>query len=143
MCRMRGLSGILVLVLTSLLSLSTLAQDQKRPNIVFILADDVGWTDVNAFDPLDRRFYETPHINMLATQGMKFTQAYANPTCTPTRAAVMSGQYYPHQPVYDVGEPASGKKLIAAENTNNLPAEKITIAEALKTGGYTTGFIGK
>ncbi len=114
-----------------------------RPNIVFLLADDLGWADINSFDPLDRGYYETPRIDALASQGIRFTQAYANAAnCAPTRAALLSGQYYPNQPIYHVGSPSKGK-LIPAENARHLPLEKVTLAEALKDAGYTTGFIGK
>lgn len=114
-----------------------------RPNIVFVLADDLGWSDINCFDSLQRGFYETPHIDKLASQGMQFTSAYTNgANCSPTRAALMSGQYYPHQPVYHVGRPSRGK-LIPAENGRFLPLEKQTIAESLKRADYATGFIGK
>ena len=115
----------------------------EKPNIVFILADDLGWTDVNSFDPMGRTYYETPNLDRLARQGLSFTQAYANAAnCAPTRAALMSGQYYPNQPIYHVREPRQGK-LIPAPNADALPLEKITIAEALKQDGYRTGFIGK
>ena len=113
------------------------------PNIVFVLADDLGWTDINCFDPLGRRYYETPNIDRLAEQGMKFLQAYTNAAnCSPTRAALISGQYYPHQPIYHVGNSPPGK-MIPAPNAHALPTDKITIAEALKEAGYTTGFVGK
>lgn len=116
---------------------------QDQPNIVFILADDLGWTDVNSFDPLGRTYYETPNIDQLVGQGIKFTQAYTNAAnCSPTRAAMLSGQYYPNQPVYHVGTPREGK-LIPVPNKPVLPVQKVTLAEALKQAGYRTGFIGK
>lgn len=122
------------------------AEERKRqhpPNIIFVLADDLGWADINCFDPLERGFYETPHIDRLASQGMRFTAGYANAAnCAPTRAALISGQYYPRQPIYHVGSPSQGK-LIPAENGRFLPVEKITLAEALQRGGYATGFVGK
>jgi arylsulfatase A-like enzyme len=118
-------------------------QTDKKPNIIFILADDLGWTDVNTFDPKHRDYYETPNIDKLAKQGIKFNQAYSNAAnCSPTRAALISGQYYPHQPIYHVGNPSQGK-MIPAPNVHSLPVEKFTIAEALKNAGYKTGFIGK
>ena len=138
---MRFLS-ILILAFSFLLLGCSNNKAVNQPNIVFILADDVGWADLNVYDPLQRGYYETPNLNQLASQGMRFTNAYASSSCSPTRAALMSGQYYPHQPVYDVGPPAPGP-MIAAPNTDDLPPEKITMAEALKAGGYTTGFIGK
>ena len=119
------------------------AQSQSPPNIVFVLADDLGWTDINVFDPKNRGYYETPNIDQLARQGIMFTQAYSNAAnCAPTRAALMSGQYYPHQPIYHVGSPSQGK-MIPAENARHLPPEKVTLAEALKKGGYTSALIGK
>ncbi|MDF9797908.1 arylsulfatase A-like enzyme [Catalinimonas alkaloidigena] len=139
-------------ILTGLLLLTYSAKSQQlhsnqlteaRPNIIFVLADDLGWADINCFDPLERQYYETTNIDRLAHEGMKFTQAYTNAAnCSPTRAALISGQYYPHQPVYHVGNSPSGK-MISAPNAHELPAEKITIAEALREGGYTTALIGK
>ena len=96
-------------------------QNKQQPNIVFILSDDVGWADLNVYDPLKRGYYETPNLNILASQGMRFTQAYANSSCSPTRAALMSGQYYPHQPVYDVGPPAPGLMIPAPNRIHNAP----------------------
>jgi arylsulfatase A-like enzyme len=117
--------------------------DADKPNIVFVLADDLGWADVNRFDPKGRTFYETPNIDRLASQGMTFTAAYTNAAnCSPTRAALLSGQYYPNQPVYHVGDPSRGK-MIPVPNDLTLPAGKITIAESLKKAGYTTALIGK
>lgn len=139
---MRFLIPLMVVPLLWSLGCSNPESTSSKPNIVFILADDVGWSDLNVYDPLKRDYYETPNLNRLATQSMRFTDAYVSASCSPTRAALMSGQYYPRQPVYDVGPPAPGK-LIAAPNTDDLPPEKVTLAEALKAGGYNTGFIGK
>lgn len=130
------------LILSLLSGCSVKEQSVQQPNIVFILADDLGWTDINVYDPLKRGYYETPNLDRLASQGMRFTEAYANPTCSPTRAALMTGQYYPNQPVYDVGRPAPGI-MVPAPNTDFVPPEKILLPEALKAGGYSTGFIGK
>src|SRR6266542_963354 len=72
-----------------------------KPNIIFILADDLGWTDLGCFGS---RYYETPNIDRLAAQGMKFTDGYTcGPNCAPTRAALMSGQYGPRTGIYTVG----------------------------------------
>lgn len=115
----------------------------KKPNIVFIMADDLGLTDINSFDPLKRTFYETPNIDRLAAEGMKFLNAYTNAAnCSPTRAALVSGQYYPHQPIYHVGDSGPGA-MIPAENAHALPTEKITEAKMLRQGGYHTALIGK
>lgn len=116
---------------------------QNAPNIIFIMADDLGVTDINSFDPLERNYYETPNIDILGREGIRFKQAYTNAAnCAPTRAALISGQYYPNQPIYHVGDSGSGA-MVGAENARELPVEKITSAEALQQGGYTTALIGK
>lgn len=123
--------------------------EENKPNIIFILVDDLGWTDINIFDPLHRSYYETPNIDKLARQGMRFTQAYSNAAnCAPSRAAIMSGQIYPHEPIYTVGKRPRPKRfknqpLVSATNYTALPLTKLTIAEALKKGGYKTAFMGK
>ncbi|WPP51793.1 sulfatase [Catalinimonas niigatensis] len=137
----KGATVVGLLLLFSTIQAQPVREDQ--PNIVFVLADDLGWADVNCFDPLNRHYYETPNIDKLAQEGMKFMQAYTNAAnCSPTRAALISGQYYPHQPVYHVGNSPSGK-MISASNAHELPAEKVTMAEALKESGYRTALIGK
>ena len=76
----------------------SLRQAQDRPNVVFILADDLGITDVAAFashftgKKTDELFYETPHLDKLVSQGIAFSQAYANPLCSPTRASILTGK---------------------------------------------------
>ena len=125
------------------------AIDKKLPNIVFVLADDLGHSDVNCFNGLGSAdYYETPNIDLLAKQGMIFSSAYTNgPNCAPTRAALMSGQYYPRQPVYTVSTGARGeerdRKLVALPNGNGLESEVYTMAEALRDAGYVTGHFGK
>src|SRR4029077_20600722 len=72
-----------------------------RPNIIFILADDLGYTDVACYGS---KYYETPNVDRLAAQGLRFTDGYAcGPNCQPTRAALMSGQYGPRTGIYTVG----------------------------------------
>lgn len=118
-------------------------EEAPRPNIVFILADDLGMADINSFDPLHRSFYETPNIDRFGRQGMKFLQAYTNAAnCAPTRAALVSGQYFPNQPIYHVGDSGPGP-MIPADNAHQLPTEKITAAEMLRQAGYVTALIGK
>src|ERR1041385_7686690 len=78
-----------------------LAAPARKPNIIFVLADDLGWTDVACFGS---KYYESPNIDRLASQGMKFTNGCtAAPNCAPTRAALMSGQYEPRTGIYTVG----------------------------------------
>lgn len=134
-------------VVLALLSSATPAAEpaQQRPNIVFILADDLGWTDLGCFGS---GYYQTPHIDRLAAQGRKFTHGYtAGPNCQPTRAALMTGQYGPRTGVYTVGHTdrfdSSSRPLVPVPNVEQLALEKVTVAEALQSAGYATGMYGK
>jgi arylsulfatase A-like enzyme len=94
------------------------------------------------------RYYQTPNIDKLASEGVIFTNAYSNaPNCAPTRACLMSGQYTPRHGIYTVGTSERGqanlRKLIPTPNTTNLDSKIVTIPEALKAGGYTSACIGK
>jgi arylsulfatase A-like enzyme len=118
---------------------------ERKPNIIFILIDDMGWTDLGV---MGSRYYETPRIDALASEGVVFKQAYANaPNCAPTRACLMSGQYTPRHGVYTVGTPERGpakrRKLVPIPNTTELGTKHVTIAEALKPAGYTCACLGK
>ena len=118
---------------------------RRRPNIVFIFIDDMGWRDVGF---MGSEYYETPNIDRLAGQGMVFTNAYSNaPNCAPARACLLSGQYSPRHGVYTVGSSSRGKsklrKLIPIENTTVLDSNIVTIAEAIKPAGYVSASIGK
>ena len=117
----------------------------QRPNIVFILADDLGYTDVACFGS---KYYETPNIDRLAASGIRFTSGYTcGPNCAPTRAALMSGQYGPRTGVYTVGSidrfDWRSRPLRPVDNVTQLPLDKITIAQSLKKAGYATGMFGK
>lgn len=121
------------------------SDDNKRPNIVLIFIDDMGWRDVGF---MGSEYYETPNIDRLAGQGMVFTNAYSNaPNCAPSRACLLSGQYTPRHGIYTVGTSSRGKsklrKLIPIENTTVLDSNIITIAEAIKPAGYISASIGK
>jgi arylsulfatase A-like enzyme len=121
------------------------AEDTKRPNIVFILADDLGYTDLGCYGS---KYYETPNIDRLAADGMRFTNGYTcGPNCQPTRAALMSGQYGPRTGVYTVGSidrfAWQTRPLRPVDNVTALPLEKVTIADTLKKAGYATGMFGK
>jgi arylsulfatase A-like enzyme len=126
-------------------SAQSAARTASRPNIVLILADDLGWADVG-YQGTD--FYETPNIDRLARQGMVFTQAYAGAgNCTPSRAVLLSGQYGPRHGVYAVGSTERGPRnlmrLVPIPNKSGLAPESVTVAEALKGAGYATGIFGK
>jgi arylsulfatase A-like enzyme len=117
----------------------------RKPNIVFILMDDLGWRDVGF---MGSRYYETPNIDRLAREGSFFTAAYAAaPNCAPSRGSLLTGQYTPRHGVYTVNNPARGdarlRKLIPIPNRTELDPEATTIAEALSTAGYVSASIGK
>jgi arylsulfatase A-like enzyme len=115
-----------------------------KPNIVYVLADDLGWTDVACYGS---KYYETPNIDRLASQGMKFTRYHNCQNCQPTRAAIMSGQYAPRTGIYTVGGidrfEWQGRPLRPVDNVTELPLDKVTIAQRLKDAGYATGMFGK
>src|SRR5437016_744738 len=110
-------------------------------NIIFILADDLGWADLGCYGS---KFYETPNLDKLARSGMRFTQAYAACcVCSPTRASIMTGKYPTRTGITDFIGGTKVKKLLPAPNQNHLALEEVTIAEAVREGGYTNFFAGK
>jgi len=116
---------------------------QKKPNVVFILIDDMGWPDVGCYGG---KFHETPNIDRLASEGMKFTDAYAAcPVCSPTRASIMAGQYPARVGITDFipGHWRPYEKLVVPENRLELPLKCLTIGEVFKQQDYSTCYIGK
>jgi len=120
-----------------------------KPNILMIVIDDLGWMDLGC---QGSRFYQTPHVDRLAAEGMRFTDAYASASiCSPTRAALMTGQsparlhLTAHIPGRASGEHfvPNNADLLPAESIEHLPHAPVTLAEALHSAGYVTGFIGK
>src|SRR5262245_41290108 len=117
----------------------------RPPNFVLILVDDLGWKDTGF---QGSTYYETPNIDKAARQGMIFTNAYANaPNCAPSRASLLTGQYAPRHGIYTVGQSARGpenlRRWIPVVNRTVLRPTAVTIAEALKPGGYVSAYIGK
>lgn len=117
----------------------------NKPNIVFILADDLGWTDLGV---MGSDYYETPHIDRLAAEGLLFDNAYAAAAnSAPSRACMMTGMYTPRHGVYTVSPPDRGdrtkRKFIAIPNTEDVQADFVTMAETLQQEGYQCGHIGK
>ena len=116
----------------------------RPPNFVFILFDDMGWADVG-YQGSD--FYETPNIDRLASQGMRFSNAYAAcPVCSPTRASIMTGKYPArlHLTNFIPGRQTRPyARVLAPEFRQELPLEETTVAETLKAAGYATGHVGK
>lgn len=118
--------------------------EERPPNIVFILADDLGWADLPMYGNL---FNEAPHLEQLAKEGMQFSNAYAAcPVCSPTRASIQAGQYPARVGIIDfiTGHWRPYEELTVPINrTQYLPTEIETIGENLKKAGYATGFFGK
>lgn len=112
-----------------------------RPNILFILADDLGYGDLSCYGRPD---YQTPHLDRLATQGVRFVKAYsASPVCTPTRCAFITGRY-PARTRVGLEEPLTEPRDLGQRvKTLGLPPEHPTIASLLKQSGYQTALIGK
>jgi arylsulfatase A len=119
------------------------AGPKKKPNFLFILADDFGWSQLGCYGS---QYYETPNIDRLARLGMKFTDAYAAcPVCSPTRASIMTGKYPArlHLTDFIAGGSFPYEKYKQPDWQKFLPLEEITIAEVLKTAGYKTASFGK
>ena len=119
------------------------AADAARPNVIVFFVDDLGWTDLGCFGS---DFYESPHIDRLAADGVKFTQAYAACTvCSPSRAALLTGQYPARLHVTDFipGHPIENTPLRIPDWTQKLKLEEVTIAELLRDAGYRTAHVGK
>ncbi len=137
---------ILLLVGFVLLSSSTMSEAQT--NVVFFLADDLGQRDLGCYGST---FYETPHVDRLAREGAKFTDAYAAcPVCSPTRASIMSGQWPQRTGITDyIGAPLKpndwkrNTKLLPAPYTDRFALDSPTLAKSLKSAGYATFFAGK
>jgi len=135
-------------LLPLLLPLLALAQPvlgaTAQPNIVYILADDLGWTDLGC---QGSKYYETPNIDRLARQGMRLLRYYNSQNCAPTRAVLMSGQYAPRTGIYTVNTLERGedvdRRMNVPANTTKLPLDKFILPQALKAAGYTTGMFGK
>ena len=110
------------------------ASAQQKPTILFILADNIGYGDIGAYGGGELRGAPTPRIDRLAAEGLRLTQFLVEPSCTPSRAALMTGRY----------SIRSGLSLVAVEGTSiSLPAKEITMAEMLHDAGYATAIFGK
>lgn len=131
------------------------AAASARPNVVVFLVDDMGWVDCGIYGS---KYYQTPHIDRFAARAMRFTDAYAQPLCSPTRASLLTGKYsarhgittasghQPPQPAGHVFRPAAAppnRPLLTPESKNYLEPAEYTLAEALRDAGYRTGHFGK
>ena len=121
--------------------------EERPPNIVLILVDDLGWRDVGCYGGA---LFETPNVDRLAEQGMRFTQAYANcPVCSPSRAAIMTGKnparlgFTGHITATGAHRHPEGSRLLPPDDYLYLPHAEVSLAEALKPAGYVSASIGK
>jgi arylsulfatase A len=115
---------------------TTVAQQAKaiRPNIIFILADDLGYGDLGCYG---QQLIKTPNLDAMAKHGLRFTQFYAGTAvCAPSRSSLLTGQHTGHTPV-------RGNRGVEPEGQWPIPDSAVTIAEVLRKGGYATGDFGK
>ena len=143
--------SIHLLLLASIISFTSCLPPNEVPeesqqlsyNVVIFLIDDLGWTDLGCYRS---DLYETPNIDQLAEEGVKFTNAYSACTvCSPTRAAIMTGKYPARLNITDwiAGHQNEYGKLSPPDWTKYLPNEEITIAEIAQAAGYVTASVGK
>ena len=123
---------------------SMASASNKKPNIVVIVIDDMGWNDVSCNGS---KYYETPNVDKLAAEGMRFTDGYAAcPVCSPTRASIMTGKYPArlHLTNFLYGtRKRTDSTILPVDYEHQLPLEEVTLAEGLKSAGYKTCHIGK
>ncbi|MGB9624408.1 MAG: sulfatase [Phycisphaerae bacterium] len=145
----RRVFGCLAAGLCALGPADATASEAEKPNIVFLLADDLGWSDLGCYGA---DLHETPHLDRLAREGVRFTQAYAMSVCTPTRAAILTGKHPArlHMTVWressvnrDAEAARSKRRLLAPLTVSDLPHCETTMAEALRAAGYLTFHVGK
>lgn len=129
--------------LSLLLANSCAGGSHRKPNVVFVLVDDLGWMDLGYQGSPS---YQTPNIDRLAGSAVRFTDAYAScPVCSPTRASIMTGKYPARLDITDwiSGLDPKDQKLLGPQDQHRLPLSETTIAEALRSNGYKTFFAGK
>jgi arylsulfatase A-like enzyme len=139
-----AVAGVLAFLLVSRGANRPVIAQSSPPNIVFILADDLGVNDLGVYGRTDHR---TPHLDRLASQGLRFTTAYvASPICSPSRAALMTGRAPArlHLTTFIPGRPdAPSQRLLHPPMRQQLPLEEQTLGERLRSAGYATAMIGK
>ena len=146
----------LLAMLVGIIALQAIAAPRERPNIVFILADDLGWSDTTLYG--HTKYYKTPNLERLAKRGMLYTRAYAaSPLCSPTRASIMTGQsparigittpdcHLPEVRMTETVQPKAPpyKKSLMCISATRLDTNYYTLAKALKADGYATAHFGK
>ena len=138
---MNFLSFLLLILVSN--ACTTPIEKVNSPNIVFLLVDDLGWNDLGCYGST---FYETPNIDQLAKDGMRFTDAYAScPVCSPSRASILTGKHPARLNITDwiPGLDPKDKPLLGTQDRHELPLEEETLAERFKKAGYKTAFFGK
>src|SRR5271169_539216 len=108
--------------------------ESKKPNVVFILADNVGYGDMGPYGGGELRGMPTPRIDQLASEGLRLTQFLVEPGCTPSRAGLQAGRYSPRMGL---------GTIIIAGTPNTLQSNEVTLGKLFKAKGYATGYVGK
>ncbi len=132
-----------LLIAIFLLVIGCIGVDKKKPNVIFILVDDLGWNDLGY---TGSTFYESPNIDKLSTESFEFKTAYAaSSVCSPTRASIMTGKHPSRVNITDwiPGVDPKNRPLLGPQDLHQLPLNEITIAEKLKQSGYKTFYAGK
>ena len=152
---MRKILVLIVLVFSTSVQLKKKSMavntTKPKPNVLLILTDDLGWQDVKCYDIDNPSPYETPNIDALASNGIKFWQAYSPaPTCAPSRAAIMSGNHPARAQKTHVvgGSPPTvyldnRNRMIDPWYSGRMPENEMTLARVLQQNGYKTGHVGK
>lgn len=136
-----GKNMLALFILFSFLHFHAIAQ--QKPNIIFILADDLGYKDLGCYG---NPFIETPVLDKMANNGMLFTEAYAHPACSPSRAALMTGKHPARLEIttaLGLNRREPNSPVIPPKVADELPASEITMAEVMKRNDYSTGIVGK
>lgn len=146
----KALTYLLATTFTLLIACTPESKEETRPNVLFILADDFGYHDMSV---MGSKYYETPNIDRIATEGMIFTNGYAAcQVCSPSRASIMSGKFAARHGITDwIGAPTGenwrktgrSNQLLPPEYEHSLNTEYATLPEAMKEVGYLTFFAGK
>ncbi len=135
--------GLSILIPIIFFSCTDKSNENKKPNVIFILVDDLGWNDLGY---TGSKFYESPNIDTLSNYSFQFTNAYSSsPVCSPTRASIMTGKHPSRVNITDwiPGNDPKDKPLLGPQDLDALPLEEVTIAEELKSSGYNTFYVGK
>src|SRR5215212_5289011 len=128
------MNRVIAFLMSVVVAFGAFAQEGRKPNVIFILADDLGYGDLSCYG---QKQFTTPTIDRLAAEGMRFTQAYAGATvCAPSRCALLTGLHTGHAAI-------RGNREVQPEGQVPMPAGTFTVAHLMKRAGYTTGLIGK